>query len=70
MKTVNWCLFVCTYTKDYSWKPSKCISENGTYLRSIASTSVIVCDEIINATDSVSINVTNTIPKTQVIIGS
>ena len=48
--------------KNYSWNPSTCICENGKSLKSIVDTSVIVCDEIINATDSVSTNVINTIP--------
>ena len=47
--------------KDYSWNPSTCICKNGISLKRIADTSVIVCDEIINATDSVSTNATNTI---------
>ena len=34
-----------------------CISENGKYLKSIADNSNIVCDEIINDTDSVYTNV-------------
>ena len=34
-----------------------CISENGKYVESIADNSNIVCDEIINATDSASTNV-------------
>ena len=34
---------------------------NGKYLKSIADTSVIVCDEIISVTDRVSTNVTNPI---------
>ena len=55
------CKNYCKYTKNYSWNPSTCIYENDKYLKSIADTSVIVCDEIINATDSVSTNVTNTI---------
>ena len=49
-------------TKGYSWNPSTCLCENGKYLKSIADTLVSVCDEIINATDNVSTNVTNTIP--------
>ena len=48
--------------KDYSVNPSTCIYENGKYLKSIADTSVIVCDEMIIAIDEVSTNVTNTIP--------
>ena len=34
---------------------------NGKYLKSITDTSVIVSEEIINATDSLSTNVTNTL---------
>ena len=48
--------------KDYSWNRSSCIWENGKYLKSTADRSVIVCNEIINARDSVSTNVTNNIP--------
>ena len=56
--------------KDYRRNPSTCICENGKYLRSIADTSVIVCDEVINASDiaptkmtnNISANVTNTLP--------
>ena len=51
-----------TCKKNYSWNPSVCTYENGKYLKSIADTSVIVCDKIINAKDSVSTNVTNNIP--------
>ena len=47
--------------KCYSWNPSICICENGKYLKSIADSLVIECDEIINAIDSVPTNVTNTI---------
>ena len=51
------------YRKDYSWNPSTCICQNGKYLKSITDTSVTVCvcDEIINGTDSVSRNMTNTL---------
>ena len=38
----------CTCKKDYSCNPSTCICENSKYLNSIADTSVIECDEIIN----------------------
>ena len=37
--------------------------ENSSYLTSIVDYSVIVCDEIIDATNSVSIKLTNTKPK-------
>ena len=40
--------------RDYSENPSTCICENGKYLKSIAETSVIECDEIIAVTDIVS----------------
>ena len=33
--------------KDYSWNPSTCICQNSKFLKSIADTSVITCDEII-----------------------
>ena len=49
-------------TKDYSWNPSTCICENGKFFKSIVVTSVIVCNKIINATDSASSNVTNALP--------
>ena len=45
--------------KSYSWNPSTCIWENRKYLNHIADNSKIVCDEIINATDSVSANFDN-----------
>ena len=51
-----------THKKDYSWNPSTCICENGKCLKSVNDTSVIVHDEIINATDSVSTNATKIIP--------
>ena len=47
--------------KDYSYDPSTCIYENGKYLKSIADTSVITCDEIISVTDIISTKITNTI---------
>ena len=46
--------------KDYIWNPSTCTSENSKYLKSIADTSMIKCDEIISVMDIVS---TNTIAK-------
>ena len=33
------------YKKDCSWNPSACICENSKYLKSIADTSVIMCDK-------------------------
>ena len=41
--------------------PTTCICENSRYWKSIVNDSVILCDEIISTTDSVSANVTNTI---------
>ena len=49
--------------KGYSWNPSTCICENRKYLKSIADTSVNVCDEIIFVMDIVSTKTTNTIAK-------
>ena len=56
--------------KDYSWNPSTCICEISRYLKSIVDESVIVCDEIINVTDSASKIVTNTIPTSVTSIAS
>ena len=50
------------YKKDYGWNPRTCICKNSTYLKSISDDSVIVCDGIINVTDSVSKSATSTIP--------
>ena len=50
----------CKCERDYSWNTNTYICKNGRFL-SITDTSVIVCDKIINATDSVSTDVTNTI---------
>ena len=47
--------------KDYSWNPSTCICENSKYLKIIADTSVIECDEIISVTDIVSTKKRDTI---------
>ena len=47
--------------KHYSWNPSTCICENSKYVKSIADTSVIMCDEIISVMDIVSKKMTNTI---------
>ena len=61
----NKCQYECknyhTCKKDYSWNPSTCICENSRYLKSIADNSVILCDEIINNTESAPTIVTNTI---------
>ena len=43
--------------KDYIWNPSTYICENSKYLKSIANTSVITCDEIISVMDIVSTKV-------------
>ena len=51
-----------------NWNPSTCICKNGKYLKNIADTSVIVCDKIINVTDSLSTNVTNTMPLNMTIL--
>ena len=40
--------------KDYIWNSPSCSCENGEYLVSTIDDSVIACDEIINAADSVS----------------
>ena len=50
-----------TCREDNSWNSSICICENSKYLGSIIDNSVITCDEIINATDSVSTNITTTV---------
>ena len=46
--------------KDYRWNPSTCICENSKNLDSIADTSAIACDEIIDVMDIVSKKMTNT----------
>ena len=43
--------------KDYSWNRSTCICENGKYLKSVAHTLLIVCDEMLYVMDIVSTNV-------------
>ena len=43
-----------TQIKDYSSNPSTCNRENNKYLKSIADTSVIACDEIMSVMDIVS----------------
>ena len=50
-----------TCKNNYSWKLSKCICENGIYLKSTADTSVTEFDEIIIVMDNVSTKKTNTI---------
>ena len=49
--------------KSYSWNPSTYNCENSKYLKSIADTSVIECDEIITVMDIVSRKMRNTIAK-------
>ena len=45
--------------KDYSWNRSTCICKNSRCLKSIFDDSVILCNYIINFTNSLSTNVTN-----------
>ena len=56
--------------KYYSWNPSTFICENSKYLKSIADTPVIECDEIIIVMDIVSTKKTNTIAikKTNIVV--
>ena len=49
-----------TCEKDYSWNPSTCICKNSRYLKSIFDDSVIFYNAIINFTNIVSRNMTNT----------
>ena len=56
------CKNYCRCKKDLSRNPSTHICENSKYLKGIADESVIVCNKIVNVTDSVLTNVTNTIP--------
>ena len=59
----KWSIEICqreckcyrTWKKDYSWNPSTCICENHKFLKSIAGTSVITCDEIISIIDKFAI---------------
>ena len=57
------CENYCMCKKDYSWNPSTFICENRKYLKIIANTSVIECDEIISVMDNVSTKMTNTIAR-------
>ena len=50
-----------TCKTDYSMNPSRCVGDNGKYLKIIADTSVITCDKIISAMDIVSTKMRNTI---------
>ena len=59
----NKCWYECKNPKehhvcdeDYIWNPDTCSCKNGKYLASIIDDSVIMCDEIINATKSVPTN--------------
>ena len=47
--------------KDYSWNPGTCTCEDSKYLKRIADTSVIMCDEITSVMDLVSTKMTNNI---------
>ena len=47
--------------KKYIWNPATCSYKNGTYLWSVIEDSLITCDKIINAGDSVSTNVVSTV---------
>ena len=49
------------YKENYSWSPSTCICENGTYFKGIADASVIECDEITILMNNVSTKQINTI---------
>ena len=49
--------------KDYVWNSSTCICETSKYLKSIADTSVIACDEILDVMDIVLTKTPNTIAK-------
>ena len=46
---------------DYSWNPSICTCQNSKYLKRIANTSVIECDEIIIVIENVFKKMANTI---------
>ena len=65
MKHVNMSVkIIASAKKDYSWNLSTYICENSKYLKSIADTLVIACDEIIPVMDIISTSVTNTIGTT------
>ena len=40
--------------KVYSWNPTTCMCDNSNYLKSIADSSVVACDEIISVMNTVS----------------
>ena len=46
---------------DHSWNPSKCTCQNSKYLKRIANTSVIECDEIIIVIENAFKKMANTI---------
>ena len=46
-----------------NWSPSTCICENSKYLKGVADTSVIKCDEIVIFMDNLTTKKTNTIAK-------
>ena len=56
------CKSYCKCKKDYSWNPSTCTCDNGEYLKSIANTSVIACNDTVHVMDILSTKMTNTIP--------
>ena len=56
--------------KDYSWNPSTCICENSKYLKSIANTSVIECDEIKTVVYILLTKMANTITTNTIAINS
>ena len=53
--------FLKNYRKDYSWNPATCIYQKSMCSKSIVENWVIMCDEIITATDIVTTNMTNTV---------
>ena len=53
-----------TSKKDYIWNPSTCSCENSGYAGSINGDLLIRCDEIIDTADSVSTNVSCSVPLT------
>ena len=59
-KKWNYITCQCQCRNCHSWNPTTCICENSIYLRSIADTSVIECDEIASAMDIASTKMTNT----------
>ena len=50
-----------TWNRDYNWNPSTCICKYSKYLKGIADTSVITCDEAISVMDIVSTQMANNI---------